>query len=61
MWLYGATMPRKIKAISGGKLSLTENVEEIFERKVVPHGNGAKVVVQKKDLGKRAYVIILKD
>ncbi len=54
-------MPRKIEAVSGGKLSIKENVEEIFERKVVPHGNGAKVVVQKKDIGKRAYVIIIKD
>jgi putative transposon-encoded protein len=54
-------MPRKIKAIKGGKLILQENVEEIFERKIVPHGNGAKVNVQKKDIGKRAYVIILQD
>lgn len=59
--LHRATMPRKIKAIAGGKLTLSENVEEIFERKIVPHGNGAKVVVQKKDIGKRAYVIVLKD
>lgn len=29
--------------------------------KVVPHGNGAKINAQKKDIGKRAYVIILKD
>ncbi|MCF7859653.1 MAG: DUF2080 family transposase-associated protein, partial [Candidatus Cloacimonetes bacterium] len=37
------------------------NVQEIFERKVVPHGNGAKILVQKKDIGKRAFVIIIKD
>ena len=54
-------MPRKIKAITGGKLSIKEDVEAIFERRVVPHGNGAKVVAQKKDIGKRAYMIILKD
>lgn len=59
--LHRATMPRKIEAVRGGKLSIKEDVEEIFERKVTPHGNGAKVVVQKKDIGKRAYVIILKD
>jgi putative transposon-encoded protein len=54
-------MPRKICAITGGKLTINENVEAIFERVVVPHGNGAKVVAQKKDIGKRAYMIILKD
>ena len=41
-------MPRKIEAITGGKLSIKEDVEAIFERRVVPHGNGAKVVAQKK-------------
>jgi len=61
LWLYVATMPRKIQAIRDGKLKIEENVEEIFERKVVPHGNGAKIMAQKKDIGKRAYVIIIKD
>lgn len=54
-------MPRKVKAIAGGKLTINEDVEEIFERRVVPHGNGAKINAQKKDIGKRAYVIILRD
>ena len=54
-------MPRKIEAIKDKKLKIEENVEQIFERIVVPHGNGAKIVVQKKDIGKRAYVIIVKD
>ena len=54
-------MPRIIKAISGGKLTLNENVQEIFERTIVSHGSGAKIIVQKKDIGKRAYVIVLKD
>jgi putative transposon-encoded protein len=54
-------MPRKVKAIAGGKITLTEDVEEIYEKKIVPHGNGAKINAQKKDIGKRAYVIILND
>ena len=54
-------MPRKVKALSGGKLILSENVEEIYEKRIVPHGSGAKIMAQKKDLGKRAYVIILND
>jgi len=54
-------MARMIKAKSKGKITLTDNVEEIYEKKVTPYGNGAKVDSQKKYLGKRAYIIILKD
>ncbi len=54
-------MPRKVKAIAGGKLTINEQVEEIYEKKIVPHGNGAKINAQKKDIGKRAFVIVLKD
>lgn len=54
-------MPRKVQAIKNGKLTIKENVQEIYEKKIVPHGNGAKIMAQKKDIGKRAYVIIIKD
>ena len=54
-------MPRKVNAIAGGKLKIEENVEEIFEKKVTPYGNGAKIDAQKKYIGRRVYVIILKD
>ncbi len=54
-------MPRKVQALKQGKLTITENVEEIYEKIIVPHGNGAKINAQKKDIGKRAYIIILKD
>lgn len=54
-------MPRKVTAISGKKLTINENVEEIYEKKIIPHGNGAKILAQKKDIGKRVYIIILKD
>ncbi len=54
-------MPRKIEAKANGKITLTDSVEEIYEKKVTPYGNGAKVDSQKKYLGKRAYVLILKD
>jgi len=59
--LHIATMPRKVQALKQGKLTITENVEEIYEKIIVPHGNGAKINAQKKDIGKRAYIIILKD
>lgn len=53
-------MPRKVIAIVGGKLRLEENVEEIFEKRVTPYGNGAKVDAQKKYIGRRVYIIVLK-
>jgi len=54
-------MSRKISAISGGKLTISDDVEEIFEKRVTPYGNGAKIDGQKKYIGRRAIIIILKD
>ena len=53
-------MPRIVKAVSGGKIHLTDNVLEIYEKRVTPYGNGAKIDTQKKHIGKRTYIIILK-
>lgn len=53
-------MPRKVVAVAGGKIKIEDEVEEIFERRVTPYGNGAKIDAQKRQLGRRAYVIILK-
>ena len=53
-------MPRKVTAVKGGKIKIEDNVEEIFERKVTPYGNGAKVDAQKRYIGRRAFVIVLK-
>lgn len=52
---------REIKAIAGGKLIIKDNVEEIYEKRVTPYGNGAKIDAQKKYIGKRVFVIVLKD
>ena len=59
--MYISHMPRTIKALTGGKLHLTDEVETIYEKTVTPYGSGAKIDSQKKHLGKRAYVIILKE
>ena len=53
-------MPRKVTAVKGGKIKIEDNVEEIFERKVTPYGNGAKIDAQKRYIGRRAFVICLK-
>jgi putative transposon-encoded protein len=51
---------RKVEVFNG-KIYLTDDVEVVYERKVTPFGNSAKVDAQKKYIGKRAYVIILND
>ena len=51
---------RNIKVLNG-KLTLKEDVEVVYERIVTPFGNSAKVDSQKKHIGKRAFVIIMKD
>lgn len=53
-------MPRKVIAIASGKLKIQEDVEVIFEKRVTPYGNGAKVDAQKKYIGRRVYIIVLK-
>ena len=54
-------MSRIVKAVAGGKIHLQDSVLEIYEKKVTPYGNGAKVDAQKKHIGRRVYVIVLKD
>ena len=50
---------RKIK-ISEKEVNLSDNVEVFYDKKVTPFGTSAKLDAQKKYIGKRAYVIILK-
>lgn len=59
--MYVLTMPRQIKAIIGGKVTIQDNVEEIYEKRITPYGNGAKIDSQKKYIGRRVFVIILKE
>jgi putative transposon-encoded protein len=40
---------------------LTDDVETFYEKHVTAFGNSAKVDAPKKYIGRRAYVIILKD
>lgn len=50
---------RKVRI--GEEFVLQDEVESVFEAKVQPHGNSARVGVPKKHIGKRAYVVILED
>lgn len=47
--------------VKKGDFTIREKVEVIYERRVTPFGNSAKVDAQKKYIGKRAYVIIIND
>ncbi|WP_457556148.1 DUF2080 family transposase-associated protein [Candidatus Pyrohabitans sp.] len=51
---------RKVKIVKD-KIILTDEVEIVYEKRVTPFGNSAKVDAPKKYIGKRAYVVILKD
>jgi len=51
---------RKVQ-VKKGDLTINEKVEVIYERKITPFGNSAKLDAQKKYIGRRAYVIVLKD
>ena len=53
-------MSREIKAVKSGKITIKDDVEEIYEKKVTPYGNGAKLDAPKKYMNHRAYIIILK-
>ena len=43
------------------KLRIMEDVELIYEKRITPFGNSAKIDAPKKYRGWRAYVIIVKD
>jgi putative transposon-encoded protein len=51
---------RKIEVIDKNIL-LTDEVEIVYEKRITPFGNSAKVDAPKKYIGYRAYVIILKE
>ncbi len=42
-------------------LKLSEDVIVVMEKRVTPYGNGAKVDCVKEYIGRRAYVVIVKD
>lgn len=53
-------MTRKVE-LKKDKFTLTDKVEGFLERVVTPIGTSAKADVPKRYLGKRVYVLILKN
>ena len=60
MYIHRYPHMRQIEVVNNDLL-LKENVELVFEKKITPFGNSAKIDVPKKFRGWRAYVIIVKD
>lgn len=54
-------MAREIHAIKQGQIQITDTVEEIYEKKITPYGNGAKVDAPKRFIGKKVFIVVLKD
>ena len=46
--------------VNQGKLSLTDDIEFMFEKTITKFGTGAKIDAIKKHLGKKVYVLICK-
>jgi len=53
-------MARKVE-VRKGDLLIKEKVEVIYEKVITQFGNSAKIDSQKKYIGYRAYVIVVKD
>ncbi len=53
-------MPRKIE-VKKNTFVLREEVEIVYEKVVTPFGNSAKIDTPKRYIGRRAYVIIVRD
>ncbi len=51
---------RKVKVINKTKL-IVDGIEGFIVRKVTPFGTSAKVDCPKRYLGKKVYLVILKD
>lgn len=47
--------------VSKGKLVLKDEVDVFYERTITPFGNSAKVDAPRKYVGRRVYVIVMKD
>lgn len=54
-------MKDKEISIKNEKITIRDGVETLYEKTATPFGNSAKVDVPKKFIGKRVYVIVLKD
>jgi len=57
---FGLNTMKKI-TLTKDKIQLEDDIEEISEGEVKKIGNGGMILSSKKYIGKRAYVIIIKE
>ena len=51
---------RKIQT-NGKKFVLSDNeIEDVFQKEVTPHGTGGKIPCSSKYIGKKVYVVVRK-
>jgi len=48
-------------SIKNETIIIKDGVETLYEKTVTPFGNSAKVDVPKRFIGRRVYVVVLKD
>jgi putative transposon-encoded protein len=60
MYILNSDFVRKVN-ITTKNLRLTEDVLVVMEKRVTPYGNGAKIDCVKEYIGRRAYVVIVKN
>lgn len=51
---------RKIQ-MQKGKLQLTDDIEQIYEKTITKFGTGAKIDAPKDHIGRKVYVLIRKN
>jgi len=51
---------RKI-TLDKGKFKLEDQIEAVIEGKIKPIGNGAMMLASKKFVGRRGYILVVKD
>ena len=51
---------RELKVVKHNFI-LKDEIEIIYEKRVTPFGTSGKIDAQKKYIGKRVYVVVLKD
>lgn len=51
---------RKIE-VKEGDFIVKEKVEVVYEKRITPFGNSAKIDAPKKYIGRRAYVVVVQD
>jgi len=47
--------------VENGKLHLEDEIEKIYEKTVTKFGSGAKIDAPKEHLGKKVYILIVKN